>query len=652
MTTITLDTKPAISVSIPMHNDAHLIVHIESDSVLADKYCVCTVRDAIGITYEGQPSYHSTYYDVAFDVSIPYGTRMVINVSVRDALGNQADGVAVFNDPMLVGGVDTEEERDIIEYQPLLDYTKPTVLAREWAFGSYESDALLLAVTHTPALAIKRLRGISTGYADLLYELDGRLAADVVEFDTTEDQDVCSAIKAYCSLNQNPEGIIYNDDKINFSMYKKALAEQDHSDVAAKIVTAYEGAHAKPDGRVEVDAYRMVRESQHYWDLMAGTLETALGAVSPSQASIRQEREQERQERLDAWQELERQKTELQAELDRIKRESGPASPELEPIKNQIADIDTEIARLRNSADITIGIVGNEIANTAENNLRSLSDVIHKTVNDNLNGMTCCLVKKLLYGTLAHELGAGGVVGQDIVAILSQSLSRTGPTSADPDAATVGGLGLQQDVLAKAMKSATTTLHLTRLVLDYMIYGVDIDRRAILGSLMQLVSQPISAVQAQVINGYAQLKNATIQPLLSWLQTLARDGDTTCLPFEELGANMVKYINNIDSEFRKGMLNMFKLNTNIGSTQNKTIDTMKNKEKLRALRKAVTVVIDFLDEVARLGCLDKVEIGNPDVLAKGLIKKHALDYTYNTLSGNVQKLDSMVCDKELANEQN
>ena len=115
---------------------------------------------------------------------------------------------------------------------------------------------------------------------------------------------------------------------------------------------------------------------------------------------------------------------------------------------------------------------------------------------------------------------------------------------------------------------------------------------------------------------------------------------------------MVKYINNIDNEFRKGMLNMFKLNTNIGSTQNKTIDAMKNKEKLRALRKAVTVVIDFLDEVARLGCLDKVEIGNPDVLAKGLIKKHALDYTYNTLSGNVQKLDSMVCDKELANEQN
>ena len=528
-------------------------------------------------------------------------------------------------------GIDTSIERAQIEYNPRLSYEKPTVLA-DFEYDEYRADEIfVLASMYSPELAMQRISAIATEYSRLVTDLDSALAADVVAIDPAIDPEASAAIKAYCAMNR--DGVVYNDDKVSFAMYKRALGERD-SGVAAKVINIYENYHAGPDGRIEAEAYRTTLESSKHWQRMQQCLLGMLSSVSVNKDSSRADT-------IARWENLEKRRQDLLTDLEQAQREHGPSSYYALSIKEQLSRLNDEIEFYRSESGTTIGIVANQIANDAENSAYLLKDTLKQTLNDRLGGAACCLIRNLITGSMTNAREkAGGSIGADPLAILSASQNKTSSsvtwTPAEDD---------QRDLI-KIIEGAVETLKVIQLALMYLIYGANINKSNIMKSLLGMLEAPVAAIQAQITSSYTQMRSLAMQPIIGWLKSVAGSTASTCMPFEDLCGFITGYVENIDKGFRDALKDMFSFNKGLCDAENATVNGMRDKEHLRSLYRVVTEVINRMESFIRAGCIGPVEARDPMQIAQSIIKNAGWDYTYDSLNSRVKKLEDFICSKE------
>lgn len=535
-------------------------------------------------------------------------------------------------------GIDTEVERSRIEYTAQLRYIKDTVLSDQDAEApSDEVDYSLHQFTiDSPLSAIERLDTVTLNATSLVLELERRLAADVISIDPDEYPAVSTAIKQYCLLNR--DDVVYNDNRINFTMYKKALAEESTNPVAATITSAYEDAHSRVDGKIEAELYKTVVGLQ---DFCSGFQQSLVKSFTSAQlidigTSDPKARVEDAQLKINnEWVALDRKRSDLE----------GKMYSEQDPVisngyLNELNAVKDKMKGIQASPIVEITAGAHHRITELSDSISRIKSTVLSTVMDEFQGMMCCFIKKFIAQAIDNPAVTAQFNTPDTIHDYSVSVQKTGSKQVD----TSKTLSEVCDDIRKVKAGVDQYIKYiegVKVGLSFLNNGYDLDLKGLLGQFLTILQGPITLLENMIISTYTQLKTTALQPVTDFLTRMAKDPDTQCLPIEALGEQLMNVINGYDQKFKDAMLDFFKLSKYMGNIGSKHITIIKDKKKVKSLYQVVCKIQDILTYISNN--LDNFPIGKIESMITQSVKDNGWDWVYDSATDTVTRLVKLDC---------
>lgn len=548
----------------------------------------------------------------------------------------------------VTSGIDTILERSKIEYKPELSYTKSPNLVDD--DGEVEVPEELDVTLHeisilTPSMALERVEAIEDGYKELITHCEKVLATHVIQIDPDEKPQVSEAIIKACPLNK--DGVVYNEDKINFTMFKQAVEGTYKSSLDAQIREAYEEANSGPYGLVEAEMYASLRISEQHWANFKKTLiktytDTSLMDPDKTGDEAKKSLVDNQTKMLQGWVDADKEKVQLQKSLESMKNDTSPDQDLIDKTQKRIDELDAKLAGFKDHPSVAISSVAHHRADSAEGILEKTRWTLLATVADSFNGMICCFIRKIIAKALdIPQLAKPNVSPQDLIHDLSISQYKTG--SSDQEVI-IKVRDIKEDIqkLKENVDGIIKDLKYVKVGLHYLMNGINIDLKSILGQILQLLEGPLNVVQNLIITTYTKLKAEATDPIFDWMKKMGEDPDTECLPFEQLGEVLAEALTSFDEKFRQAVLDLFKFTHLLDGMQEIHIAGISKKQGLRAVYQVIDKIVESLEGISKN--LENFPVNSVEKMILELMKTNGWDYVYDAGQKKVVQMLSLNCE--------
>lgn len=541
----------------------------------------------------------------------------------------------------LKDGIDTEIERNKIDYKPNITYTKLYDIQPIAPLEIQDIDIEYIK-SQTPSVSLYRVSKIVEEYSNIKKELEARLYNDIIEIDIDRYPQISEAIIKKCPLNK--DGVIYNDDKINFTMYKKALGDSNDKD-SALIVDAYEEHHAGINGKFEVELYKIVDLEMKNWE---NTLTMLLNSYADSTTdditleTIQKSLGREDPPIVELWTDLEYQKKKIRDRIDSDEFDQLDAL-EQELLKMKLQSLESKTDSIRKSKKFEIARMANYIASDGENNLAKVKNVLRMTACDLMGGTVDCFITKMINQLLSGQ-NSKIVSGADVIGRVSQDIGMINDIMNVNDINDRLSKGKDFDKVKEVLDEAIKVVRVIKSHLKYAIIGVDISMKSIVGKLLEIVNGIISKVAELVLNEIGKLVDNLAMQGYQILGNMLNSVEDDCISYEELGNYIYDGIEDIQEKFHKLLLDVYKLANLNNNAEDKGLSLIMNKQWIRvaylisdAIERQLVVIRDNIYDIKNISVRK---------MADDITRELGLDITWSSIENKFVKSTLKCGDKQ------
>lgn len=462
-------------------------------------------------------------------------------------------------------GIDTQHERDIINYNPVLEYIKREKIDEQQKLNENfsPSEELSYMVTYNLSNATKALQEAKTATTDLLEVLRSKLRDVKVLIDDPIPEKALS-LKVYC-LNISAEDLataqIDDNVYITFEIFDRACRE--NSPEARAVMYFYmENADCVP-ALLYPDAIMMDEDVDVNTNFVNVDCKTLAGHYG---YNTENDIESATKERIEQRIALENRKAKLESDVE-LRLASPDVFAELSQIEDKLSEMDQDTTLL-------LGRVVEDRATTIQEDAKKMYDL---TVKD-----------------ITSILGGGGNIDGLVTAVLT--------TNAENDPYAQFQEMRENITRIKKIVSIANSLSTMRSI-------------KLTDLVLTIISPVIKGITNQLISYFANIKVELIAPPLKWLERLSEN--TKLIPYKVVDDNYTndrglviprkKYIpvsqavdrlantiidvaNNIEDKFQDFILDFYKITKSRSDAVNEKLSNAEKKAWAEAIYRALDII--------------------------------------------------------------
>jgi tetratricopeptide (TPR) repeat protein len=425
-------------------------------------------------------------------------------------------------------GIDTPQERNAIEYRPKLRYERKELIlptSRPRKSQKAESSSLDDTEIYSTAGTLQEILALIDKINSLITYCESKLATKVVQIDVDKEPHVSEAIARVCPINK--DGVIYNNDKINLSIYNNSVKhnDADHALVARR----YENEMAGLDGMIEGEALKLLRKLKSSYEDVISFIKKLLNKDNNKDiSSLIPEISDEEDRAVERYNELLDKYFDLKEHIESEELNYE----EYNAIQKAISTIEKELKRISTSYN-SIGKFSYLIHTKTSSLFRwydKLDSTIKSTVSDTFNDMVCCFLKKIFN---------------------SVEINVNSPEIDSPE--------IDLDGLDEKIENINKVIDGLKVVLTF-----GMDKRVKVGKyidskLDSLLDEAMTSAQNAINDALFKLKTSINEPIVEFLDKLVSDYEDSCLPVEQMANLVMDIIEEIEEKYTKQLVNMCQL---------------------------------------------------------------------------------------------
>jgi hypothetical protein len=504
---------------------------------------------------------------------------------------------------IVYGGIDTEEERRHIDYKPEIHPSKRRAKITDDIVDSLSTELVdEVEESETPFCdSIKDLILTRDRITELIKYAEGKLAPLVVQIDPDEEPQVSQAIIRFCPLNQNDEGVIYNDDKINITLYKKSI--EDSSADACIIRDRYQDYVSDINGCVAGEVHSLLWQLRQSFDdtkdFLLSLCETDEGINYPNDDD----------NRLKSAQEVEANLRQKYNEIYKnIENSKSTKTTDANSMINATTNIGAEIGGTQAVSEVDKPVETlDDFTRWAQMKNETTNDILDKmemgmkqTVYDNFNKMLCCFIEKIVK---------------------------------------VPGLEDAELDLDDKFDKIYDMIDKMKMVLMFKLNYQKKASKFVNDKISSVLSSAMSTVRNIVLKVLQQTMSYVNAPLVNMLDNVVGKNDEYCLPLEQLASTLMDGIEQIEDQYLEHIVDLFRTQKFEVQLFGRQCENLYESQWIRDSYKVLDTVQQSLDAAKAWSVKGQLEDWTYEFM-----KAHGYDTTYDATEDKVTQITEFTCE--------
>jgi len=556
--------------------------------------------------------------------ALPYSAHVGSVVRLAADLGGRALLQASLTSYLLaVELLENEQARHVdedLDWRPDIQYPKKPALpyvAEELDYDEEPEEQLPYLDTFTTSTLIELVSALEDINKAIAISKD-MLTTVVLTIDPLDKPVVSEAIKCYCTINDNPDGIIYNDSDINYAIMSRCVVALDDP-VADAVVAEWTMQMAASDVSAAT--------AGEVAPLLLGIRTQLVDAIRFAGSYIAEQ----------AAGQVVRVNNDGTIDPDHLEELRHSEQGQLDKISALFDDLDRALSGFDRD---TYYLAQQRYANAVDKrySLYDLSSSLRKQANEASKAAdkSIMLMKAETYD----------ILGDSLCCFAQRLLDRIPVTSTDAFCAAFDDTR-QQLRRAKAMLVIWQQSN----VLDYMKVRKPIDTQLILTSRLQAAF-------------FADVRTKVMAPVVSWLDSLFDpieqvfeqpvDGDLfghteqssryvdSCLPFEKIGTLMLDKIEGMLRQYNEIIADQLRATMASYTVANLALDSVEKRNEVRKTMRLFDDLVSLLDTVEKRYMHDIANFHQDiDHIIETFITTFAYDSSFDARTGVRRKVGTL-----------
>lgn len=498
-------------------------------------------------------------------------------------------------------GIDTQFERERIEYNPLLSYIKEYIYSEGTRFGKdfVIPEEVNSFISKSPTVTLSKLDESVVMHDYVIEKIENILANDSVQISSLElPEEEMSQVIEFCEGNQ-----------IRFRDFKRAV-ENIESENAIVVVEAYEAFHSNITGRFEALLYRPLYFSRREVKLSVSKLEEFFLDIAPEsiEGEVRSAIKEGEQSFAKELLRVKREKELLQSQISEIEdaansTERGPVVDRYESLKSQLDEVLKQERTLEINPLAITSKLFYERAQESNRFAEKAYGLVMHTLADSFHGMLGYFIKKVVK--------------------INQS-SNTFDTEA-----------FRHEVQRVIMYCETIKKALVYSSIGFSLKGISASN-----VFYDIVNGFVDKILSQSLRLFYELKTQITLPIHSWLIDLAEiDPDIEYTPVSRLANLLLDILDQIENQFKNTIMD-FKRNSLKKRKESSLIIELVGEKKW------VSDLYIVLDEISRdlrhIASIPNLEEFVLDKWVSSLIVSNGWDKRYDPNKDTFYNVESVI----------